>query len=180
MTDTNIEEWFKNYDLKYVEDVNVYPNITTFNRKLYTFGPSEGEVYIKFKSYDANIKSYDEVCYLDTKSCVWRVAEDRYICTVHSSDETKVAIIGELGQRYIQKNKFDSYNLKIKSPGEWKVVSITEVYDYKTVTAKELCDRAQSRIPLGFKDYFNEIRTGTVTNHSLYQNVKRTSPDDTN
>lgn len=58
------------------------------------------------------------------------------------------------------------------------MVSITEVYDYKTVTAKELCERAQSRITLGFEDYFNEIRTGTVTNHSLYQNVKRTLPDD--
>ncbi|KAG5416872.1 hypothetical protein I9W82_005602 [Candida metapsilosis] len=168
MTEPNIEEWFKNYEPKYVEEVNVYPNITTFNRKLYTFGPSEGEVYIKFKSYDANIKSYDEVCYLDSKSCVWRVAKDRYICTVNSKDGTKVAIIGELGQRYIQKNKFDNYNLKIKSVGKWEPVSITEVYDYKTLTAEELCKRAQARITSGFEDYFNEIRTGTITNISSY------------
>ncbi|KAG5416873.1 hypothetical protein I9W82_005603 [Candida metapsilosis] len=177
MTDPNIEEWFKNYEPKYVEEVNVYPNITTFNRKLYTFGPSEGEVYIKFKSYDANIKSYDEVCYLDTESCVWRVAKDRYICTAYSSDETKVAIIGELGQRYIQKNKFDSYNLKIKSPEEWEVVPITEVYDYKTVTAEELCKRAQARITLGFEDYFDNIRIGTL-NSSSYAKMQSSLPDD--
>ena len=83
---------------------------------MYTFGPSDGEVYIKFKSYD-------EVCYLDTKSCVWKVAKDRYICAINSSDNTKVAIIGELGQRYIKKNNFDSYNLKIKTIGS-KISSI--------------------------------------------------------
>ena len=33
MRDTNIEEWFKSYEPKYVEEVNVYPNITTFNFK---------------------------------------------------------------------------------------------------------------------------------------------------
>ena len=51
------DEWLKHYEPKYIEEVNIFPNITVFNRKLYTFGPSDGEVYIKFKSHDKSMTS---------------------------------------------------------------------------------------------------------------------------
>ena len=69
MSTTNIQNWFKADDFTEVEDINIHPNVSVFNRKLYTFG-NKKETYLKFSSINSNIKSQDEISYLDTRSCL--------------------------------------------------------------------------------------------------------------
>ncbi|KAG5419757.1 hypothetical protein I9W82_001637 [Candida metapsilosis] len=153
--------WLKYYEPKYVEEVNIFPNITVFNRKLYTFGPSDGEAYIKFKSYDKSITSYDDLCFLDTKTCGFRIDEDRYIVTLHVGD--KWAVIGELSERYITKNELNSYGTPVRTIGDKQMASLKELYNPKDyISAKELCDCAYDRIKNNFDNYYKHIQQGNA------------------
>ncbi|KAG5419758.1 hypothetical protein I9W82_001638 [Candida metapsilosis] len=155
------DAWLKHYEPKYIEEVNIFPNITVFNRKLYTFGPSDGEVYIKFKSHDKSITCYDELCYLETTSCGIRIDENRHVVFIHVGD--KWAAIGEVSERFIEKNELNSFGGGPKNIGDYKVVPLREVYNPKDyISAKELCDCAHSRIKNNFDNYYKQIQEGNA------------------
>ncbi|KAG2731417.1 hypothetical protein G9P44_005833 [Scheffersomyces stipitis] len=169
------DSWFEQYIPKYVEDVNIYPNISIYNRKLYTFGGKE-EVYNKFLSYNTEILSLDELAYLDTNSCVFRIDVSRYIVVISvevKSEEGKsqegkaarykTAVIGELNKRYIEKNKLNSYKINTRDSKDYLLVQLSEIYRAEAFKFEDLNECASSRIKKSFAEYMKQIRYGTTT-----------------
>ncbi|KAG2734612.1 hypothetical protein G9P44_002618 [Scheffersomyces stipitis] len=154
------DSWFDKYSPKNVDEINIYPNISIYNRTLYTFGGKE-EVYNKFLSYDAEILSQDELAFLDTNSCVLKIDISRYIVVV--TVQGKVSVIGELNQRYIQKNKFDTYDLTIKDSKNYNIVPLTEIYNTDIFDYENLIERAELRVKEKFDEFMKQIRYGTTT-----------------
>lgn len=152
------ELWLKKFNRKDIPQVNIYPNITVFNRKLYTFG-DKNEVFVKFEYIDKSIRSQDELTHLDTRSCVLRVDDNTYIVTVSASaTSSEIAVIGKLNARYVNKNNLNQYGVKIQDPLEYKFISLTEIYDGENLTFDELAALATARVKPGFDGYLDDIR----------------------
>ncbi|KAK6204817.1 uncharacterized protein RJT21DRAFT_124039 [Scheffersomyces amazonensis] len=156
LSDNSVEKWFAVDNFKEIKEKNIYPNITVFNRKLYTFGDSK-EVFIKFSRINSLIPSQDEITYLDTRSCMVRISQDRYIVVV-SNEKGETAVIGELLKRYISKNNLNQYDTKIHNAEEYKILSLSDLYDPETLTADKLVEYASSRIKTRFEKYITYIR----------------------
>lgn len=155
---TNIQNWFKVDDFTEVEDINIHPNVSVFNRKLYTFG-NKKETYLKFSSINSNIKSQDEIALLDTRSCIFKISETRFIVVLCNIERTGYAVIGELGNRYITKNKLCDYeDVEIRSPDDHNIISINEIYDPSSLDFKELSDMASFRVEKRFDQYMKDIQ----------------------
>ena len=148
-------DWFKADDFTKVEDVNVHPNVSVFNRKLYTFG-DKGETYIKFSYVNSNLQSQDEITYLDSRSCVFKISDTRFIVVMKKGKD--YAVIGELGPRYITKNKFCEYDVQIRSPDDYNIVSMNELYDPSMLEFEMLYEMAGSRVKTSFDAYMKDIR----------------------
>lgn len=159
MATSDIEKWFVHYSPKEVEQVNIYPNVSIFNRKIYTFG-DEKEVYIKFKTINADIETYDEVAMLDTNSCIYKISENRYVVALKSIGEQKVTILGELGQRYIDKNHLNDLNIDVKDVTEFGIVPISYIYDKSTLTFDLMLDDAKTRLEDNFTQFFEQVKYG--------------------
>ncbi|RLV82756.1 hypothetical protein JA9_003723 [Meyerozyma sp. JA9] len=148
-------DWFKADDFTEVEDVNVHPNVSIFNRKLYTFG-NKGETYIKFSYINSCIQSQDEITLLDTRSCVFKISDTRFI-VVLKKDEN-YAVIGELGNRYITKNKLCEYDVQIRSPDDYTIIPMSEIYDPSKLDFELLYENAGARVKNRFDAYMKDIR----------------------
>ncbi|KAF3986669.1 hypothetical protein FT663_04792 [Candidozyma haemuli var. vulneris] len=147
--------WLVHFNKKHIPEVNVYPNVSVFNRKIYTFG-EKGEVFIKFDYIDDTIASYDEVAYLDTKSCIFRVSQDDYIITVHVGDD--YVVVGKLSDRYVQTNGLSKYDVVIRDIKDYNVVPLATLYDPKELKLDDFAECAKSRLGSRFESYINDIR----------------------
>lgn len=172
------DKWLVKTTKKTVPDVNVWPNVSLFNRKLYTLGEKE-EAYIKFAWYDAYIESYDELCFYDTRSCIYRVSEDDYLITSGielPSGKIKVAVVGQLGQRYLRKNHIDAYDVEIRNPDDYEIVHLSEIKDKNKVPFEELHEAVARRVSPGYEQYREQIRTGSSEVPSLPDTKKSSEP----
>jgi hypothetical protein len=147
-------EWFKADDFTKVEEVNVHPNVSVFNRKLYTFG-DKGETYIKFSYINSCIQSQDEITFLDSNSCVFKISDTRFI--VVFKKDGKYAVIGELGTRYITKNKLCEYDVQIRSSDDYTIIPMNEIYDPSKLDFELLYENA-GRVKSRFDAYIKDIR----------------------
>ena len=151
-------DWFKADNFTKVEDVNVHPNVSIFNRKLYTFG-DKGETYIKFSYINSCIQSQDEITYLDSNSCVFKISDTRFIVVLKRDKDTNAyAVIGELGTRYVTNNKFCEYDVEIRSPDDYTIVSMNEIYDTSKLDFELLYEMAGARVKNRFDAYIKDIR----------------------
>lgn len=156
------DQWLTKTTKREIPDEDVWPNITVFNRKLYTFGELK-EAYIKFSFIEDSIQSYDELAYLDTNSCIYRVSEDDYIVVLTKNAETpKIAVIGQLGERYLETNGIKKYNVAIRDIKDYEIIPLSEIYDSKELTYELLLECASSRVAKRFDDFVNHIRAGCV------------------
>lgn len=158
------DKWLVKTTKKVVPEVNVWPNVSLFNRKLYTFGEKE-EAYIKLDWYDAYIESYDELCFYDTNSCIYRVSQDDYIITLNnggSPDDFKVAVLGQLGQRYLRTNRIAEYDVEIRNPDDYKIVHLSEIGDKNKVSFEDLQECVALRVAKNYEHYREQIRKGTA------------------
>ncbi|KAK6201536.1 uncharacterized protein RJT21DRAFT_114154 [Scheffersomyces amazonensis] len=152
------EKWFASDKFIDIEEKNIYPNVTVFNRKLYTFGESK-EVFIKFSRINSSIPTQDEITYLDTRSCMIRISQDRYIVIIsNEKEEEEFAVIGELSARYITKNNLNQYGSTIYDANDYRIVGLSKLYDPATLTADVLIDAASRRITSMFEKYMADIR----------------------
>lgn len=149
--------WLVHLNKKHIPEVNVYPNVSVFNRKLYTFGEN-GEVFVKFSYIDDTIASYDEVTYLDTKLCVFRVSQNEYIITVFTESGEEVAVVGKLNDRYVTKNNLNQYDVVIRDVNDYKVVPLSKVYDPEQLKPDDFFESARSRVVNNFDQYIKDIR----------------------
>lgn len=158
MSTTNIQNWFKADDFTEVEDINIHPNVSVFNRKLYTFG-NKKETYLKFSSINSNIKSQDEISYLDTRSCIFKISDTRFIVVICNIEQTGYAVLGELGNRYITKNKLCDYeDVEIRSPEDHNIISVNEIYDPSSLDFKKLFELASLRVENYFDKFMKDIQ----------------------
>jgi hypothetical protein len=151
-------DWFKADDFTKVEDVNVHPNVSVFNRKLYTFG-DKGETYIKFSYINSCIQSQDEIAYLDSRACGFKISDTRFIVVLRRDKDTNAyAVIGELGSRYITTNKLLEYDVEIRSPDDYTIIPMSEIYDPSKLDYELLSEMASSRVKKRFDAYIKDIR----------------------
>ncbi|RLV82755.1 hypothetical protein JA9_003722 [Meyerozyma sp. JA9] len=151
-------DWFKADNFTKVEDVNVHPNVSVFNRKLYTFG-DKGETYIKFSYINSCIQSQDEIAYLDSRSCGFKISDTRFIVVLKGDKDTNAyAVIGELGTRYITTNKLLEYDVEIRSPDDYTIIPMREIYDSSKLDYESLSEMASSRVKKRFDAYIKDIR----------------------
>lgn len=156
------DQWLTKTTKREIPDENVWPNISVFNRKLYTFGEPK-EAFIKFSFIDDSIGSYDELALWDTNSCIYRVSEDDYLVISTKegeSDPPKIAVIGQLGERYLEKNGIKEYNVGIKDIKDFEIVPLSEIFDMKDLTYELLLESASSRVASRFDSYMEDIRAG--------------------
>lgn len=117
-----VKEWLSADDFYAVEDVDIRKYATVFHRNLYTFGEN-GEIYLKYKLLNKNLKGLDDVVLLHPKGCFYRVSEDEYVETVGKFGE-EVAIIGVLSDRFVKKNNYAQYDPPISEASETSIVPI--------------------------------------------------------
>ncbi|KAK6459885.1 hypothetical protein DFJ63DRAFT_316088 [Scheffersomyces coipomensis] len=65
--ETPIQDWFSYDEYEDMPDVDLRPNVSVFNRRMYTISDTGG-LYHKFKTVNKLIKSQDELCHLDTNA----------------------------------------------------------------------------------------------------------------
>lgn len=154
------DQWLVKYNKREIPNENVFPNVSVFNRKLYTFGGKE-EVYIKFDHVDDYIKSYDELALWDTNLCMFRVSENDYI--VVSRKGEKYAVIGKLSDRYVKKNDLNQYDAQIRNPDDYELITLPEIFDNeKELTYDLLSESAEFRVKARFDAYMNDVKCGYV------------------
>lgn len=157
------DKWLVKTTKKIVPDVNVWPNITIFNRRLYTFGSNE-EAYIKFSFYDAYLDSYDDLAYYDTNTCIYRVSEEDYIVILTNrvpGEKPQVAVLGQLGERYLKKNHIRAYDVEIRNPEDYEIVHLSVIGEKNGVTFDDLVECSFLRVKKSFEKVRQEIRTGS-------------------
>lgn len=154
-----IEQWFVHYNPKVIDDVNIYPNVSIFNRKSYTLGDDK-EVYIKFKTINADIDTYDELAMLETNACIYKISDKRYIVALKALNEKKLAVLGELSQRCIDKNGYNDLDIPVKDVKEWEIVPISYIYDKSTLSFDELVNDARSRVAPCFDLFLEQVKLG--------------------
>lgn len=159
MSDTS--RWFSADEFYEVPDTNIYPNISVFNRKLYTFG-NRHETYLKFSKVNDKIKSQDELALLDTKSCIFKINEDEFIVVLKKKEEDKYGVIGQLNNRYIKTNKLLSYDVVIRSIEDYESVSIDELYPPGMLNFKLLNELAVFRVEKRFDEFMKHIQNGSA------------------
>ncbi|KAK6199214.1 uncharacterized protein RJT21DRAFT_121512 [Scheffersomyces amazonensis] len=157
VSDSSIDLWFNSDNFRDVEQKNVYPNVSVFNRSVYTVIQPK-EVYIKYSKINASLGSLDEIAFLSPKCCFFRISENRYIEIVRSSTGNEIAVLGELSEKFITKNDFNQYDSNIYEPQEQNIVSLDKIYDPSTLTADALIDAATSRVRGQFGKYIKEVR----------------------
>ncbi|GEQ69732.1 hypothetical protein JCM33374_g3406 [Metschnikowia sp. JCM 33374] len=149
-----------------VPEINMGRYATVFHRKLYTFGVN-GEVYIKFSKLNRNLKSLDDVILMDTKSCNLRVSENEYIIVVGDKDSDDIAVVGVLSKRYLDKNNFNQYGVKISDITKCNLVSIDKFKEARGVMDFEKhFQAAQGRLKSGWKEYKTETDNASSSNRS--------------
>lgn len=67
-----------------VPETNIYPNVTVLHNKIYTFGEKH-EIYIKYSRVNSYIKSRDELAYVETNACTFRMGENEYVVILKHS-----------------------------------------------------------------------------------------------
>lgn len=98
------ELWLTKFNHKGIPQANIHPNVTVFNRKVYTFG-GISEVYLKIEFIDQAIKYLNELAHVDTNSCMIKVADNTFIVVLRVKQDSKeYAVIGNLNDRYVTKN----------------------------------------------------------------------------
>lgn len=158
MSSEEVDQWFVHYVPKVIEDVNIYPNVSIFHRKSYTIGDDK-EVYIKFKTINADIDTYDELAMLETDDCIFKISDGRYI-VVQNDEGNKLAVLGELGQRCIDLNHYNEYDVAVKDVKQYEMVPISYYYDKSTLSYDQLALRARKRVEPCFDRFLNEIKLG--------------------
>lgn len=158
-TTFTMSSWFSADTFIEVPEANLYPNVSVFNRKIYTFSDDK-EVYLKYSKVNSQIQSQDELAHVDTRSCMTRISQDEYI-NIGEKEEGSYFVIGQLSPRYIEKNQLNSFNPGIKSAEDCKIVSITEAYDSSKLTLNDLKDSATRRMGDRFEHFMSQIRRGS-------------------
>lgn len=158
MTETSENQWFAHYKPQYIEDINIYPNATLYNRRIYTFGKDK-EIYMKLSSMDETIGTYDELAFIENSACYFKIGHNRFIEVIERDD--KVAVIGELSQRCIEKNGYNNLvHPEIKKAEDFNLVPLSSVYDssefnHNLIMSTPFSDEA-------FKFNYECIKTGSA------------------
>lgn len=86
-------------------------------------------------------------------ACSLKISLTRYIICLKSIDE-KFAVLGELNQRYIDKNRLNDKKIEIRKSQE--MVPLPYIYDKPTLTLDLFLDDAKTRLGSYF-DYYCTI-----------------------
>lgn len=151
--------WAPQESMRVIEEVNVYPNISIYNRTIYTFGV-QGEAFIKFSRINKAIQSYDELAYLDSRSCMFRIGDDEYVVVIKQEVGDKLAVLGVLSERYVKSNNLRQYDALVKQRDEWEVVQLDDVFDRQTVTLDRVVEALKHRIHDKYNVFASQIARG--------------------
>lgn len=147
---------------KHVKKVNISPDNTVFNRKLYTFGPSNGKVYIRFKFHDKGkhalincaFRVQDHVGWkllkIDGLSrYTWRTSRQSLVCRALDT-ATRMRWITMMWQLRVLVKNIKWFHFR-----NWKVPK-------RDLKAELLCLTAPSRIKNRFGILLGKYRSGIL------------------
>lgn len=126
----DVEQWFVHYTPKVIDEVNIYPNVSVFNRQIYTF--ETDKKYLSNLTINYDIESYDNLQCLKPMRVYTRKVPLAllFVCI----GEQKFAALGELGQPCIEKDRYNDINMEVKRRKDWQMVPISYLHDKSTIS----------------------------------------------